>query len=421
MQARLRGVTHFVRCVGKTSVLPVTRRMMATEAASGSAVYEHISNMKTQDLFQFEPFNDSDLVNFPRESAGKDYALNWALANEWFTVWGNAYRNPTKDILINNTHGEVDDHNNAVCTRPYVAPSEVTVPKGDFGDLSDNVKEFLSQVPNLYVEDGAVCSGRCAELRIRSVTNDPVTAMAMKNMLHRMPKRDPMTPHPLSVIVARGMAESSVSVGMDPHSNALTVLATGDAPLERVLEEVARATAQQMDAARGTVEVTVPASEGKPATKVSKKGAVVQSVVRGAVLTDKEGETVLVCGLESAQTAAALKKGALFCSDNAVLTRDGVSRVFAGEEVAATEVPVESNVVVNGKAFVAVPGDNLLSFPAKVVFVDAKSGSVDAEEATKRMQKFCCCEETAKFAVELLKKNGAEFVLSDAAAVQSLY
>ena len=50
-----------------------------------------------------------------------------------------------------------------------------------------------------------------------------------------------------------------------------------------------------------------------------------------------------------------------FCSDNAVLTRDGVSRVFAGEEVAATEVPVESNVVVNGKAFVAVPGDNLLS------------------------------------------------------------
>ena len=54
-----------------------------------------------------------------------------------------------------------------------------------------------------------------------------------------MPKRDPMTPHPLSVIVARGMAESSVSVGVDPHSKALTVVATGDAPLERVLEVAA--------------------------------------------------------------------------------------------------------------------------------------------------------------------------------------
>ena len=43
--------------------------------------------------------------------------------------------------------------------------------------------EFLSQVPTLYVEDAAVCSGRCAELRIRSVTNDAVTAMALKNLL----------------------------------------------------------------------------------------------------------------------------------------------------------------------------------------------------------------------------------------------
>ena len=41
----------------------------------------------------------------------------------------------------------------------------------------------MAQVPNLYVEDAAVCSGRCAELRIRSVTNDAVTAMALKNLL----------------------------------------------------------------------------------------------------------------------------------------------------------------------------------------------------------------------------------------------
>lgn len=50
-----------------------------------------------------------------------------------------------------------------------------------------------------------------------------------------MPKRDPMTPHPLSVIVARGMAESFTAVGTDPHSKALTVLATGDTPIDRIL------------------------------------------------------------------------------------------------------------------------------------------------------------------------------------------
>ena len=45
-----------------------------------------------------------------------------------------------------------------------------------------------------------------------------------------------MTPHPLSVIVARGMEESFTVTGMDPHSKALTVLATVDTPIERVLE-----------------------------------------------------------------------------------------------------------------------------------------------------------------------------------------
>ena len=95
-----------------------------------------------------------------------------------------------------------------------------------------------------------------------------------------------------------------------------------------------------------------------------------------------------------------------YCSDNAVLTSDGVSRVFAGEEVDPKEVIVNNNVIVNGKAFVAVPGDNLLSFPNKVVFVDQTNKNVDAEEAVMRMKAFCCCEDTAKFCVDLLKVRG---------------
>lgn len=92
-----------------------------------------------------------------------------------------------------------------------------------------------------------------------------------------------------------------------------------------------------------------------------------------------------------------------YCSDNAVLTSDGVSRVFAGEEVNPKEVPVQNNVIVNDKAYVAVPGDNLLTFPNKVIFVDKENKSVDQEEAVIRMNAFCCCEDTAKFCVDLLK------------------
>ena len=58
-----------------------------------------------------------------------------------------------------------------------------------------------------------------------------------------MPLRDPMTPHPLSVIVARGMPESFTAIGTDPHSKSLTVIATGNTPIDRILAEVAKAEA----------------------------------------------------------------------------------------------------------------------------------------------------------------------------------
>ena len=53
-----------------------------------------------------------------------------------------------------------DKCGNAFCKRTYVSDSDVPSLTTDFEELSDEVKEFLSKVPNLYVEDAAVCSGR---------------------------------------------------------------------------------------------------------------------------------------------------------------------------------------------------------------------------------------------------------------------
>ena len=71
MQSRLRGVKALVRSTKSLVAARASMRVFSTAASPSSTVYEHISNMKTQDLFQFEPFNDSDLVvsrfgGFPR-------------------------------------------------------------------------------------------------------------------------------------------------------------------------------------------------------------------------------------------------------------------------------------------------------------------------------------------------------------------
>lgn len=127
-----------------------------------------------------------------------------------------------------------------------------------------------------------------------------------------MPLRDPMTPHPLSVIVARGMPESFTAIGTDPHSKSLTVIATGNTPIDRILAEVAKAAAKQMDAARGTFEVEIPETEpGKGPTKQMKKGPVLQSVVGAAVVQNAAGETVMICGIPEEAKNAALRAGKL--------------------------------------------------------------------------------------------------------------
>lgn len=51
-----------------------------------------------------------------------------------------------------------------------------------------------------------------------------------------MPLRDPQTPHPLGLIVARGMSNSFTAIGMDPHSRALTVLVAGDASITTIMK-----------------------------------------------------------------------------------------------------------------------------------------------------------------------------------------
>ena len=69
-----------------------------------------------------------------------------------------------------------------------------------------------------------------------------------------------------------------------------------------------------------------------------------------------------------------------FCSGNAVLTRDGVSRLFAGE-CCKDASAAQQAVVVNGEAFARVAKDNLMPFPAKVVLGEAVRSDEEAVKA----------------------------------------
>lgn len=159
-----------------------------------------------------------------------------------------------------------------------------------------------------------------------------------------------------------------------------------------------------METARGTIEITLPEQEpGKGPVKSTKKGPITQSLIKGGLLTDKDGNAVLCCGLNNNLVKSALDNNKLFCSSYAVLTADGMSRLFAGECLSSAAKNMKNALVVNNETFVKVSGDNLLAFPTKVLFMDGVKKELSEDDAVKKFMEVCKDEEAAKFTASTLK------------------
>lgn len=159
-----------------------------------------------------------------------------------------------------------------------------------------------------------------------------------------------------------------------------------------------------METARGTIEITLPEQEpGKGPVKSTKKGPITQSLIKGGLVLDKDGNTVLCCGLSNKMVKTALDNAKLFCSSYSVLTADGMTRLFAGEHMNTAVKNMKNAMVVNNDVYVNVAGDNLLSFPNKVLFVDGVNRELNEEDAVKKFMEVCKDEEAAKFTASTLK------------------
>lgn len=81
MQAGFKGLTSLVRSVKYVALPRVGLRVFSTEAAPAQDVYEHISNMKTKDLFQFEPFNNEEVM--VSRTLGRPLQAEFSSSEEW--------------------------------------------------------------------------------------------------------------------------------------------------------------------------------------------------------------------------------------------------------------------------------------------------------------------------------------------------
>ena len=106
---------------------------------------------------------------------------------------------------------------------------------------------------------------------------------------------------------------------------------------------------------------------------ISIKGPLTKCILPcSTIISSSSSSPICIFGLApSTTTALSLHQDCLYCDKATVLCRHGLSRVFAGVELQADQIyNLQSEMVLNGKVYRSIPGDNMLELPSQMLFVD---------------------------------------------------
>jgi len=313
---------------------------------------------------------------FPREREGLDYDLNWALADDDVTPYNDAFRNLELKKLIMRTTGCVDEHKafhvdvNTTGSTLYFSPGPKTPapPAGavelkpkQFRKLLQRVTNSLDESLNVFVQDGAIGSLGKLEVRVRSMSNSPVTTLFLRHMLVPVPLHEPdKFGHKITLYVSPGLklerpadygitSEEYIAVNAEEGK----VVAVGPIDHEALLSALSYVAGYKA-ASADVLPVTAHVFASPDGNS---------SLVFGAPLTSLPSEVV----------------SSLYGAQGAVWTSEGVARSWAGASVADKDLVKKGCLVehlvkaANKSVRVTFPiptkQANLLTPPSSVVFL----------------------------------------------------
>ncbi|KAK8814214.1 hypothetical protein WA158_008076 [Blastocystis sp. Blastoise] len=384
--------------VSKTSML--LKRCInvnTTRALSGctaAPLYKHQSNMSIEELFKIDSLDKADMTIFPRERQGRDCAFNWSLAADYITVWNNAYRNPSLNVLRQSIDGTLDENKNVVCQRNYANNSEVSSAIGRFDDFLGEVKDYLSEVPDLFVEDAGVGSALDSQLKVRMITNDSATAYAFKSMFETLPLREPIESRNLSIYIARGLdCEQPLSViGQDDINKTISIAVAGEVSIEHILADIAKAV-------DGIYNVPVAADAPKPT---------ISKCILPCSCVYLNNEPTLIFGLCDECTSKAFENGKLYGSKNIVLSNDHISKLWGGAMIQSNNT--KKSIKLNDFAYNHLKTANAEIIPKQVLIVSDNNKYVSEDEFKNYLKDNHFSEDMTAFITNTLKNAKIETV-----------
>ncbi|KAG0617381.1 hypothetical protein M758_5G185700 [Ceratodon purpureus] len=322
--AEFDSVCH-LKCGGRIVVdCGLASRFPSTEAATGQA----------------------QQIVFPREGPGVNYALNWALCAKGVAPKGEAFRN-LRESELRNLNAAIPEpkKTTTVYARGSYSAGATAISKPHFNRLYKEVTASLTSSQKLYVHDGAIGSSPRSDAKVRTISDNPSSALLFRSILEPAPTRQ-VSQHefPFTVYIASNYSPSDVgSVGLANEDKEAFVVIDYD-----------RSAMILGGSAFTDVETVKKALAALTAPSILSRDALPLS----ARLLVQGGATVVVFAPESViQKNAGLLNASVSPDLGLVWTKEGVARLFASKEDGAPNLykAPSSVVLVTADSTGAVP------------------------------------------------------------------
>ncbi|XP_024399305.1 uncharacterized protein [Physcomitrium patens] len=310
-------------------------------------------------------------IIFPREGPGVNYALNWALCAKGIAPKGEAYRNLRGSELKKlNASIPKPSSTTKVYARGSYTAGATDISKAQFNRLFKEVTAFLANSQKIYVHDGAVGSSPLSDAKVRTISDNPSSALLFRSILEPVPTRQVSSQvFPFTVYIASNYSPSDVgSVGLsaedkaafvviDYDRSAMILVGSAFTDVETIKKALAALTAPSV-LSRDALPLSARILSNLALKYKQERYDTIFCENTSTRLVIQGGATVVVFAPESViQKNAGVLKAAVSPDLGVVWSKEGVARLFASKDAGAPNLykAPSSVVLVTADSSGAIP------------------------------------------------------------------
>ncbi|KAK8792685.1 hypothetical protein WA171_002637 [Blastocystis sp. BT1] len=358
-----------------SSVLRTCSTFRGFAEAVNSDEFEIVKNMSTYPLF-------SEKVQY---QGSKETNLKYFRGSDWIKTSDKLIFNPDAEALADKIPGKVDENLCLHVSAPFEERSLLPSTKG-FDAVKANVDSFLASQPNVYVQDGKLGTTPRSCVHVRSVTNDPIVALALKALTFPVTdvksKEGNEYRNNLTIYVARGNNSLEECVNSHLVSNhTYTLVINGSCSLRQMIDEIADAANKLFyHNNRDLADLTTG--------EASAKDTINTVVVPCSCLRAKNNVSTFLFSdctdfnhishkhLDEIHRNA-FNTGSLFSLDHTVISNNIVNGLFGGVQLSnriGSLIPPTESVFINDSILTSTMNDKTCTLPSTLVFIQNATG-----------------------------------------------